>query len=43
MAVAAEITRFHILETLNELEKWIASGKTVEQYILVKRGLYEPN
>lgn len=43
MAFAAEITRFHILETITELEKWIQSGRTVEQYIILKRALYEPN
>lgn len=38
--VAREHTRRHVLKLLEEIEEWIAQGRSLENYILIKRNLY---
>ena len=38
--IANEVARIHVLRTLDEIEMWVKSGNTIEQYLLVKRNLF---
>jgi hypothetical protein len=40
--ISFEVARFHILFTLDEIEKWVSDGKNIKDYIKVKRGLFLP-
>jgi hypothetical protein len=38
--IAAEVARTHVLKVLEEIEQWLASGRKIENYLLIKRNLY---
>lgn len=38
--LANEVARAHVLRLLTELEQWLIMGKSVEEYILIKRHLF---